>query len=416
VTLPHVDAPPLDRASLLTPAGRGAVAVIAAEGPAAIAAVNAHFRAANRLRLCEQPINRIVFGHWSDAAAHREEVITCRTSAVALEIHCHGGVAAAERILAALAAAGCRVELWADWLRPRAAHLLGAEADIALAAAATRRTAAILLDQRQGALRSEIAAIQAVLADDAAASLAAVRQRLANLCDRAALGLHLTQPWQVAMAGRPNVGKSSLVNALVGYQRAIVFDEPGTTRDILAAETAVDGWPVRLTDAAGLRAPADELEAAGVHLAQQHLARADLIVWVLDASTLSPQELADPAPVARREIAVETAAPLACEPLLVVNKIDLVAAPSTSSVLCTCAMTGVGLEALLTAIAQRIVPRPPEAGAAVPFTSRQTELLSTAVREIDVGNPGVAAAALRELLDSAPPDLRDAPRRQQPAT
>jgi tRNA modification GTPase len=280
---------PSGRASLLTPAGRGAVAVIAAEGHAALASVDAHFHAANRLRPSAQAINRIVFGHWTDAN-HREEVVVCRTAEAALEVHCHGGVAAAQRILAALAAAGCRVESWTDCLNAHAIHPVEAEADAALAAAGTRRTAAILLDQRHGALGREIEAAQAELAANNPIQTTAAAERIARLLDGAALGLRLTRPWHVAIAGQPNVGKSSLMNALIGYQRAIVFDQPGTTRDVLAAETAVDGWPVRFTDAAGLRTADDELEAAGVELARQALARADIVVWVLDASTLAPAD------------------------------------------------------------------------------------------------------------------------------
>jgi small GTP-binding protein len=81
------------------------------------------------------------------------------------------------------------------------------------------------------------------------------------------------------------VGKSSLINALVGYQRSIVFDEPGTTRDVVTAETALDGWPIQFIDTAGLRdSDADDLEAAGIALARQQLDAADLRLLVLDTS------------------------------------------------------------------------------------------------------------------------------------
>jgi tRNA modification GTPase len=277
VTTP-VDPPP-NRASLVTPPGRGAVAVIVAEGPGALAVVDSRFQPANRRRLGEQPINRVIFGHWSDeprnapsdaaACRRREEVVVCRTTKDQVEVHCHGGVAAADRILAALADAGCRVDSWPQWTARHAACPLEAEAAVALAAAATRRTAAILLDQQHGALRRAVEAILVEVAAGDLRTLDAAQRHLAQLLEHEDLGLHLTRPWQVAIAGRPNVGKSSLVNALIGYQRAIVFDQPGTTRDVLAAETAVDGWPVCLTDSAGLHRTADPLEAAGVQLARR---------------------------------------------------------------------------------------------------------------------------------------------------
>src|SRR5690606_16577637 len=116
-------------------------------------------------------------------------------------------------------------------------------------------------------LQREIDAIGDEIAaggEDVPARFEEARRRLAALVDRAPLGLHLTRPWHVALAGAPNVGKSSLLNAVLGYGRAIVFDQPGTTRDVLDAVTAIDGWPVRLTDGAGLRESVDALEAAGV--------------------------------------------------------------------------------------------------------------------------------------------------------
>jgi tRNA modification GTPase len=392
VTATHGDAP-ADRASLLTSAGRGAVAVVAAAGPAALAAVDAHFRAANRLPLRNQPINRIVFGHWT-TGDHREEIVVCRTDDARVEVHCHGGVAAAERILAALAKGGCQVVPWSDWVGADAECILDAEVEIALAAATTRRTAAILLDQRGGALRAEIDSIQHELAAASPTAIERAGQRIAALLDRSKIGLRLTRPWHVAIAGRPNVGKSSLLNALAGYQRAIVYDQPGTTRDVLTVETAIDGWPVRLTDAAGLRATDEPLEAAGVLLAKEQLERAELVVWLLDATTLRAADLADPDAAARREFAAETAGPATAALLAVVNKTDLVAVGSSCAWVGTSARTGAGVDELLAGISRRLMPEPLPAGMAVPFTSRQVEHLCAAGQCMARGD---AACALSEL-------------------
>ena len=97
------------------------------------------------------------------------------------------------------------------------------------------------------------------------------------------IGRHLTRPWQVVLTGPPNTGKSSLLNAILGYSRAIVDPTAGTTRDVVTAVTALDGWPVEISDTAGIRATNAAVEQAGIRLAEQRIADADLVVLVLDA-------------------------------------------------------------------------------------------------------------------------------------
>jgi tRNA modification GTPase len=115
--------------------------------------------------------------------------------------------------------------------------------------------------------------------------LPAATARVERLSALAEVGSHLTHPWRIVLAGRPNVGKSSLINALVGFERALVHATPGTTRDLVTAASAIDGWPVELIDTAGLRSTGDALEAAGIRLAEGQMAAADLVVLVFDASS-----------------------------------------------------------------------------------------------------------------------------------
>jgi len=372
----------------LTPAGRGAVAVVLAAGPNAVRAVGQCFAPAGNLAITTAPVGRILFGRWG---VEGEELVACRRGEDRVEIHCHGGAAAVRAVVDRLVDHGCHELSWREWIRhplASANDLIEREAQIALADAVTLRAASVLLDQLNGALSAAIwEAISAITAANWARAAALIDELLA----RRDVGLHLTTPWRVVLAGAPNVGKSSLINALAGYERAIVSPVPGTTRDVVAVTTAIDGWPVVLEDTAGLRAADDALESAGVALAQSAMAIADLVIVVRDA-TLSSLPTGDMMPLPQRTLHVR-------------NKIDLLNASggiesgrSRRTMLDVSALTGAGIGELIQAIGAALVPHPPAVGAAVPFTSAQCDALTAARDAIAHSKWSAAIQALQSLL------------------
>ncbi|MDE2508215.1 MAG: 50S ribosome-binding GTPase, partial [Planctomycetota bacterium] len=180
-----------------------------------------------------------------------------------VELHGHGGSAALTLVLDALVAAGATVRPPSDWVRDEAGTALETAALVELARAPTARVAEFLLDQSLGALRRALDAT-AELCAGGPDELAAARARLTRLIAVGRVGARMVAGARAAILGRPNVGKSSLLNALVGYERAIVDQAAGTTRDVVSARAALDGLPVEFVDTAGLRAARDDVEAAGV--------------------------------------------------------------------------------------------------------------------------------------------------------
>lgn len=246
----------------------------------------------------------------------------------------------------------------------------------------TVRTAGIALDQYHGAFAR---ALEQVTASLAAGQVARARELLGELLRCAGVGLHLTTPWRVVVAGPPNVGKSSLVNALAGYQRSIVAATAGTTRDVVATRLALDGWPVEVVDTAGLRQGGESLEALGIEQARAAAAAADLVLWVMDASA---------GPVWPAEGAAKVR--------LVVNKTDvqpawdLAAAGDAPRV---SARTGDGVAGLVERLSGWLVPEPPPAGAAVPFTAELVSRLEEADRLLGGEAADEALRHLQMLLE-----------------
>jgi len=387
--------------AVLTPAGRGAIATVGVRGAGALAAVARRFQSAGGKPLEAYPGGRAVFGRFQLSETAAEEIVVGLVADGEVEIHCHGGNAAVAAICAALMGEGCTLVTADQWVHGQQLDPLAAQALLGLAASRTQQVAAILLDQYHGALRAELFSIERLLAQNDAARAAEAIDRLLAYAE---LGRHLTQPWQVVLAGAPNVGKSSLANAILGYERAIVHPQSGTTRDVLTATTSIGGWPVELSDIAGLRTAADAIEVEGVQRAWQRISAADLIVYV--AATTEPWDADLYARVARFNER---------RPVVAHNKCDLARQPADDRPpgIEVSAKTGLGLDNLCAAIAKALVPAPPPRGAAVPFTKEQVALLAEAAAHLAKGNGPAAREQIVSLIgkpQGSAADYNGAPR------
>lgn len=195
--------------------------------------------------------------------------------------------------------------------------------------------------------------------------------------------MHLLTPWRVVLAGSPNVGKSSLINALVGFERALVFDQPGTTRDAVTGSTAIGGWPITLIDTAGIRETDDPLESAGVRQARDLLQSADLVLHVEEAARLQESS-------PHFQEAIE--APV----LQVASKVDLLKpdTPAPAGWIATSTVTGGGVPELLTAIESALAIPYPQPGTAMLFRSEHFAVLQKALE----ASPADRQALLQSLL------------------
>jgi len=222
-----------------------------------------------------------------------------------VEISTHGGLIAPAAALAALVAAGARPAEPGEFTRRAVLNgkmdLLQAEATADLIDAgspAQRRRALHQLERglsdRLAALRSEILELEALIAydidfpeedegpispDRVRRAWDVVRARVADLLKTAPEGERLREGALLVIAGRPNAGKSSLFNALLGSERAIVTEIPGTTRDAIEAHAVIEGFPFRLVDTAGLRDSDERIERLGIEVSRKYLAAADLVLF-----------------------------------------------------------------------------------------------------------------------------------------
>lgn len=367
--------PPLPTfVSRLTPPGAGAIATLSLAGAKAGEILSKLFHtnsAIDARRLLHgwqqhQRTDRVCVGRLGDPTAGMDEVVLAAKQwqpIPVFEIHCHGGEQVTDLLIECLVAHGAQNVDWEEMARFLGEPPLSILARRTLSQVSTIRTASIVIDQLHGAFARVIEEIKGYLKGG---QTAAAQRRIGDLLRWSGVGRHLVQPWKVVVAGPPNVGKSSLINRLAGYQRCVVSHEPGTTRDLVAVRLAIEGWPMEFVDSAGRRDSTDPVEHAGVQLALRSAEEADLVLWVEDCRDPSPP------PTLQRPV------------IRIRNKIDLGAATDGAGIF-TSAKTGEGVDRLIAAIATNLVPESPPAGAAVPFTPWLCDELEETRRELENG-------------------------------
>jgi tRNA modification GTPase len=376
--------------SVVTPTGRGAVATIIVRGEGALLLVTRFFRSPGGNSIGRNYSGRVFYGNWQLDDQPGEDLIICPKSETLVEIHCHGGESATRAIGNSLVCSGAKNVDATDM----AVLLYGSSyrADLfkAISMSQTQRTARFLLVQPANHLAFWEKVVAALKRADFESAT-----KLIQSCQRWRLfGERLTTPWAVVFCGPPNVGKSSLINTLLGFQRAIVHEQAGTTRDVIAERTAIDGWPLRLFDTAGLRETRDEIERIGIEGARQTISDADLVILVVDATNDDRREMA-------RLILKYTPA------FVVANKSDLGHCRHASIDLQTSALTGTGIEQLAAKISQTLVPEIPVFEDTIPVAPSHNELLDAVCQMIDSEKPTDALdKAIKACRSLAPTNSR----------
>ncbi len=354
-------------AAIATPPGRGAIGIVRVSGPGVPEVAHRLLGRLPQPRLATYgPAHDAAGQLLDDGVALYSPAPHSYTGEHCLEFQGHGGPVVLQTVLAACLDAGARIAEPGEFTQRAFLNgridLAQAEAVADLIDASSRESARSALRSLRGEFSAAVGTLVAQLVDlralveamldfpeeevervhrdDADARLSRVRAALDEVLARSREGSLLRTGIQTVLAGRPNVGKSSLLNRLAGVERAIVTPIPGTTRDALHEPIQIEGVPLVLVDTAGLRASRDEVERLGIERALREVAQADLVLAVFDASA--------------GEFELPAQAPAAAMRIDVYNKVDLVPGfvppPGPHPAVGLSAKTGQGIEELRHAI------------------------------------------------------------------
>jgi tRNA modification GTPase len=375
-----------DKTTLIleTPAGQGGLALLVLEGPEAQSLLQ---RCSRRNRRSipgrEGGVRLMTLGFEEEVL---DEVLIALVSRSELcqryEIGLHGGPAVVEEVLSLFGKLGATIQRGGTTASLSEHHgLLEQEALEWLARASTALASRVLLMTLNGELRRLLRSIQRSFLQGAGEA-----RRLEALRDTYDWAKLLFDPPKVVLIGAPNVGKSTLFNALLGEDRAITSEIPGTTRDYIEEIALVGGYPIILIDTAGLRETADMIEGRGIDLGMESAAAADLRIYLED----------EPWPLPEATLFIEPCA-------RVINKIDQLSqsqlAMKNSKAFFISAKTGLGIDQVQHWIRHQLFPGSPD----VPlcpalFTERQRALVNEALNELLKKRTESAAKLLSQLL------------------
>ena len=401
-----------------TPTGRSALGVVRLSGPNAVGVARA-MTLGGRLQPRRATLRTLV----DESRRQVDEAVVTMfpgpasyTGEDVVEISCHGSPPVLRCAVERALALGARLAGPGEFTR-RAFHngrmdLVQAEAVRDLIDATTLYQARVAVQQTKGALSKELQAVKAQLvelialleagidfaeddvevasADEILGRLKRVRAKVSTLAEGFVIGKVVRDGLKLAIIGRPNVGKSSLFNRLLGSRRAIVNESAGTTRDVISESASFDGIPIELVDTAGIRASPDAIEAEGVERSWQALTEADCALVVIDLSRSAVQSDRELWQRARE----------CCPALLVGNKSDLDQRyAGEDEILRVSAMTGSGIEALRTRIRDSAVPglEAVQAGSFV-TNIRQEQLLREALAGLDEARSAAELEVPHEML------------------
>ncbi|MBQ3888117.1 MAG: tRNA uridine-5-carboxymethylaminomethyl(34) synthesis GTPase MnmE [Clostridia bacterium] len=429
-------------AAIATAQAAAGIGVVRVSGPGALAVGDRVFTSVSGRTLGETGGYHALFGKVHDGGCVLDEAVALvfrapksYTGEDVVEISCHGGLYVVRRVLRAVLNAGAVPAEPGEFTKRAFLNgkldLSEAEAVTALIAASGEEARAATLGALDGALSREIADCRDTLARAAAFfaawvdypddeipalsdeelqnTLGGVRDRLNALLSRFEAGAAVLGGVDTVLVGRPNVGKSTLLNALSGTDRAIVTDVAGTTRDVLEETVRVGNVTLRLADTAGIRSePGDEIEKIGVERARERMRRATLVLAVLDAA--EPLTEDDRALLAR-------CAGRRC--VVVLNKGDLPArvteaeitalfADGKTAVVTVSARDGAGMAELKTAIEEAVGTAGFDPSLPLLTTERQRDCVRRALSALDEALTGLAAGITADAVNVCVDDAVEA--------